>query len=173
MADEAHSMRNLVFLDKPLEDYKRGLAKVERSNKSWKGSHLRTNLLWLHFFLHELYLKIPSYFGTMNNSPDRELANNRHATIEHAFRAIDARLSLKDFHKNGLGSVRDLVLWALEEGWLDPEDVSGNQTSVEELEARMRNLGIARGNESIVADSGEDPTREKDKRRRTRVRLKS
>ncbi|KAF2104464.1 hypothetical protein NA57DRAFT_70668 [Rhizodiscina lignyota] len=142
-------MRNAVFLGKPLEVFNRNSPKVERLRRSWRDSHLETNLIWLHFILHELYAQIPrrkgsslfdESFENYGNERDREMARKRRGIIEHALSAIKQRLNLKDFHRNGLKSVRDLVVWALDERWLDPEDVSGNQTSIEELEQRLHDL---------------------------------
>jgi serine/threonine-protein kinase haspin len=103
----------------------------------WKQFHPKTNLIWTHFILHKL-LTNPQYTPPSSLS-ETEIMWNVDASVEDAARIhskagkmhrilqkVERRLEPEALGKEGcLGSVKELVVVALECGWLRAGDVSG------------------------------------------------
>jgi serine/threonine-protein kinase haspin len=110
---------------------------------AWKSFHPKTNLLWAHFILYKLLRHVEN----LNNKPE-------HLSLEELMRNMDQSAGPVDAAKvqkkalrlskilqkveillepaalgkeKSLGSVKELVVLALEKGWLDPGDVVGEE----------------------------------------------
>ncbi|KAF2482828.1 hypothetical protein BDY17DRAFT_311233 [Neohortaea acidophila] len=111
---------------------------AESEDGRWMHYHPITNLIWLHYILYKLLEQVAW--------PSAERAPSRKRKEEYARwkRGNDLEyilLSLQDLLDPGrlceageLGFASDLVGLALEEGWLDVEDVVGGAVEEEEVE---------------------------------------
>lgn len=135
-------MRSAVFLDDPLRDS--AVLKDSDNHTSWRDSHLETNIIWLHFMLHELWPKVPNTVRSSGaEDPGQQpLLESRMKNIKTTIESLVELLLLKNWHSHGLRSAKDLVLLALENGWLDPEDVSGDMTDVDEVATMISKLDL-------------------------------
>ncbi|KAF4541528.1 Haspin protein kinase protein [Lasiodiplodia theobromae] len=165
-------MRAAMFLDDPLADVEERWDEALDSGRTWVGFHPQTNLVWLHFILHEMMKQIvaaaPSDKGksTKNKKtkakkkdgrPTRkklvvvdsedenedfvvarraqdaadeaervaleQLVADKRKKLEKILRKVQKLLDPARWAKSELHSVKDLVALALEEAWLDEEDV--------------------------------------------------
>lgn len=110
-------MRAAVFLDDPLADLNARWAEIEESGRTWRGYHPQTNVVWLHFVLHELLSK-----SKHSVASGQDLEYSDYASILQDLRDI---LRLENWQQSGLRSAGDLVALALKRGWLDYDDVVG------------------------------------------------
>ncbi|KAF2184058.1 hypothetical protein K469DRAFT_709941 [Zopfia rhizophila CBS 207.26] len=105
----------------------------------WKQFHPKTNLIWLHFLLFKLLqnLTFPSSVRaekvtqqveeTEREVLDKKTVHKKAVKLERVLRKVEAWLEPEVLGKeDGLGCVRDLIVVALEEGWLGEEDVVGD-----------------------------------------------
>lgn len=135
-------MRSAVYLDDPLADIYERWDEATATGRTWQGFHPQTNLVWLHFVLHELVkdLPLPSSSASRKKNGSRSKSRSRKtaeadAEPADALQAKRTHLSkiLKYVHQklldptklpaSGLHSTKDLIAMALEEGWLSEEDV--------------------------------------------------
>lgn len=116
-------MRSAMFLGEPLGDLWERWDEAESSGRTWKGYHPQTNLVWLHFILHKLGEQIewPSSANSIQDSEAAQKAEELEAALLKVTRLLDP----EEMPQTGLKSASDLVVLALEEGWLDKEDVQG------------------------------------------------
>lgn len=104
----------------------------------WKRFHPKTNLVWAHFILYSLLENIESREPASLSRED-VMCNIRDVADDDAERIHKKAMRLHKIlcklahllepeqlgHKSRLGSVRDVVILALETGWLGAGDVSG------------------------------------------------
>lgn len=103
----------------------------------WKQFHPKTNLVWAHFILYKLLEHLKG--GEPKNLSSKQIMRNVEARIEDAEKVarkakrMYARLEMVAgllepgvlAEKESLGSMKELVVLALEERWLRIEDVAG------------------------------------------------
>ena len=126
-------MRSAVYHNNPTEHYEQSEDTSNYSRRGWKGFHPLTSLVWLHFVLHKLLegpMRWPSKdieatLGALHNSEDHIEAQGLAASLERALIQLQKLLDIENMPLEGLGSVRDLIAIALEEGWLEESDVVG------------------------------------------------
>lgn len=121
-------MRSAVFLDDPLANFKKRRREVARSGRTWMGYHPQSNVVWLHFVLHELMKHLESVGevqdgATQFDTDDPDAVNQNRALLLTLLRKIAKMLDPKRFRKSELHSAGDLVALALSEKWLDETDV--------------------------------------------------
>lgn len=152
-------MRSALFLDNPLEDFPAALPSAAK-NRSWEQYHAVTNLIWLHFILHKLLEQVG--WPSATKPPPRK-DQNAHAVwkrandLEHVLTRVGYILDPGRIFENEIRSARDLVLHAVNEAWLDQNDVVGEGKWDEEdienaLAAQFDELGL----EAITLDGGGD-----------------
>ncbi|KAI4746606.1 hypothetical protein E4T50_03033 [Aureobasidium sp. EXF-12298] len=118
-------MRSAMYLGEPLGDLWERWDEAEESGRTWKGYHPQTNLVWLHFVLHKLAEQI-EWPSSGNGIQDKEAAQ-RAGELESALLRVNQLLDPEEMPKTGLRCASDLVVLALDEGWLDKEDVQGRE----------------------------------------------
>ena len=108
----------------------------------WRRFHPQTNLVWLHFLLHKLLTHLkgyePEHLSTADIMANVELGDMKGeagVALKVKKRAVKLNKVLVRVSEllcpvalgrgDGLGSVKELVLLALEERWLSVKDVSG------------------------------------------------
>jgi serine/threonine-protein kinase haspin len=118
-------MRSAMYLGEPLGDLWERWDEAEESGRTWKGYHPQTNLVWLHFVLHKLAEQIewPSSGKRYHNSE----AAQRAEELEAALLKVNRLLDPEEMPQTGLRCASDLVVLALDQGWLDKEDVQGRE----------------------------------------------
>lgn len=102
----------------------------DAKRKQWKEFCPRTNVIWLHYLLHKLLQPLEGHDGSRGlcvskiNDKDRGIKEATSARIDIALQQLVKLLSVDNL---GLiytvGSVRDLIAIALEEGWVNESDV--------------------------------------------------
>ncbi|TIA50567.1 hypothetical protein D6C79_02978 [Aureobasidium pullulans] len=120
-------MRSAMYLGEPLGDLWERWDEAEESGRTWKGYHPQTNLVWLHFVLHKLAEQI-EWPSSGNHIQDSQAAQ-RAEELEAALLKVNRLLDPEEMPQTGLRSASDLVVLALDEGWLDKEDVQGRETA--------------------------------------------
>ncbi|KAI5207866.1 hypothetical protein E4T39_01828 [Aureobasidium subglaciale] len=120
-------MRSAMYLGEPLGDLWERWDEAEESGRTWKGYHPQTNLVWLHFVLHKLAEQI-EWPSSGNRIRDSQAAQ-RAEELEAALLRVNQLLDPEEMPQTGLRSASDLVVLALDEGWLDKEDVQGRETA--------------------------------------------
>lgn len=120
-------MRSAMYLGEPLGDLWERWDEAESSGRTWKGYHPQTNLVWLHFILHKLAEQIewPSSGDKIRDSQAAQKAEELEAVLLRVNQLLDP----EEMPQTGLRSASDLVVLALDEGWLDKEDVQGRQSA--------------------------------------------
>ncbi|KAG9944780.1 hypothetical protein KCU85_g7722, partial [Aureobasidium melanogenum] len=118
-------MRSAMYLGEPLGDLWERWDEAEESGRTWKGYHPQTNLVWLHFVLHKLAEQI-EWPSSGKGIQDKEAAQ-RAVELETALLKVNQLLDPEEMPKSGLRCASDLVVLALDEGWLDKEDVQGRE----------------------------------------------
>jgi serine/threonine-protein kinase haspin len=104
----------------------------------WRQFHPKTNLVWVHFLLHKLL----SHLSKLSSTPDRLSTTQMMAIVEGADDPVKVKKKALKLHnilkhrvsellcpvalgkKDSLGSVKELVVLALEERWLRVGDVA-------------------------------------------------
>jgi serine/threonine-protein kinase haspin len=116
-------MRSAMYLGEPLGDLWERWDEAEESGRTWKGYHPQTNLVWLHFVLHKLAEQIewPSSGKRIQDVG----AAQRAEELEAALLKVNRLLDPEEMPQTGLRCASDLVVLALDQGWLDKEDVQG------------------------------------------------
>ncbi|KAF2114139.1 hypothetical protein BDV96DRAFT_577656 [Lophiotrema nucula] len=106
----------------------------------WRGFYPKTNLLWTHFILYKLLQNLPSENGPGNMSAESIMQNVRVSKAEDAHLVLKKAIRLHKIlqkvelmlepvvlgREGSLGSVKELVVMALEMRWLRAEDVIGS-----------------------------------------------
>ncbi|KAH7044031.1 hypothetical protein B0J12DRAFT_577970 [Macrophomina phaseolina] len=144
-------MRSVMYLGDPLADLDEYWEEVEENGRSWMGFHPQTNLVWLHFILHQMMKQITptkEKGGKKAAKEDRDtrgrrkigsavdagedeseqralerLVADKRRKLEKTLKMVQALLDPEDWLNSGLFSAKDLVALALDEAWLDEEDV--------------------------------------------------
>jgi serine/threonine-protein kinase haspin len=127
-------MRSAVYHGKPTEQYEHLEHTSNASRSAWKDFHPLTSLVWLHFVLHKLLegpIRWPSKdmeatLGVLHDTEDHSEAQRLAENLEMALTQLEKLLDLGNMPIEGLGSVRDLIAIAVEEGWLEESDVVGS-----------------------------------------------
>ncbi|KAL1311579.1 hypothetical protein AAFC00_001696 [Neodothiora populina] len=123
-------MRSAMYLDDPLADPDERWEEVEASGRTWRGYHPQTNLVWLHFILYKLLEHFEWSESADSNSyyRDKTIAA-RAVELEEALARMRHMLDPYELPHSGLRSAGDLIHIALQEGWLDDQDVRGETPS--------------------------------------------
>jgi serine/threonine-protein kinase haspin len=103
----------------------------------WRDFHPKTNLVWAHFLLHKLLTHLEKSGSTPNKLSVEQIMANVDTTDEPAKvkkKALKLYTVLKKVSEllcpmalsrdEALGSVKELVVLALEERWLRVDDVA-------------------------------------------------
>jgi serine/threonine-protein kinase haspin len=130
-------MRGVMFLDSaysfPTEE------EVKDSGRNWEQFQPGTNLVWLHFVLYGL-LEGMEWVGGKRGPKAKKTREvwKRGCELEGVLGRVQEMLDPGSIGgEAGVASARDLVLMAVEEGWLDLGDVVGeNGVDDEEVLAR-------------------------------------
>ncbi|GME22764.1 putative haspin protein kinase protein [Neofusicoccum parvum] len=185
-------MRGAMYLDDPFADVDARWDEVEEVGRTWMGFHPQTNLVWLHFILHEMMKQVASLSaaekkaskktksgkktkaassGTKAGKTGRrkvvldsededavdadadaeqvaleKLVADKRKKLEKILKKVQKLLDPERFGKGGLHSVKDLVALALEEAWLDEEDVIAvSQDEEGSLLELVRGLDVSDG----------------------------
>ncbi|GAM82421.1 hypothetical protein ANO11243_004000 [Dothideomycetidae sp. 11243] len=126
-------MRSAVFLDDPLADAEARYEDIENSGRTWRGYHPQSNLVWLHFVLHQLLANHTRHRDDgVTTSGD---IGPRSVDHEVTLKELNSLLKLENWSTSDLRSAGDLVTLAIKRGWLDTEDVDA---MVEESKPRRR-----------------------------------
>ena len=120
-------MRSAMYLGEPLGDLWERWDEAEESGRTWKGYHPQTNLVWLHFVLHKLAEQIE--WPSSGKGIQDDVAARRAEELEAALLKVNRLLDPEEMPQSGLRCASDLVVLALDEGWLDKEDVQGRAGS--------------------------------------------
>ena len=120
-------MRSAMYLGEPLGDLWERWDEAEESGRTWKGYHPQTNLVWLHFVLHKLAEQIE--WPSSGKHIQDDVAARRAEELEAALLKVNRLLDPEEMPQTGLRCASDLVVLALDEGWLDKEDVQGRAGS--------------------------------------------
>jgi serine/threonine-protein kinase haspin len=132
-------MRSAVFFSDATADHDEREDEATKTGRSWAGFHPQTNLVWLHFVLHELLADIvwpsQSMEQTLKNldpseKEDERAAKRRSKKLEAALKQLRSLLEIDKIPADGLASVVDLIVVALEKGWLDEDDIAGEHSDV-------------------------------------------
>ncbi|KAJ9619933.1 hypothetical protein H2203_008207 [Taxawa tesnikishii (nom. ined.)] len=117
-------MRSAMYLDDPLADLQSRWNEAEKTGRTWRGYHPQTNLIWMHFVLHQLMAQVElSSFCKPAGKDDA--ISKRAVELGKALQKVQDLLDPRNFPNSGLQSAGDLVLLAMEEGWLHVEDIVG------------------------------------------------
>jgi len=144
-------MRAATFFSDPFADTQSASAKkkIAASTRTWQGYHPQTNLVWLQYILQHLVdgLRAPRA-GRLDSEDwlhDQESSDkitHRAAQLESALLETNELITLANLPVCGIGSVSELVVWALQKGFLDQEDVVGS--------AEVSDIDIAYGSEEAT-----------------------
>ncbi|KAK1916275.1 hypothetical protein P3342_004092 [Pyrenophora teres f. teres] len=98
----------------------------------WRQFHPKTNLVWLHFLLHKLLNHLaasPDSFSTHQapqEGEDVQKVKKKALRLQKVLRRVSELLCPVALgRREGLGSVKELVVFALEERWVRVGDVEG------------------------------------------------
>ena len=106
----------------------------------WKKFHPKTNLVWAHYLLHKLLSHVQAQSGipdqlsvedivagvTLNRNDDPQRVKRKAIKLHKILRKVNELLCPAALSKeHGLGSMKELVVLALEERWLRVDDVAG------------------------------------------------
>ncbi|KAK8231275.1 hypothetical protein BKA81DRAFT_402717 [Phyllosticta paracitricarpa] len=128
-------MRGAVFLDDPLADVDARAEEAKAIGRTWAGFHPQTNLMWLHFLLHEMMrqmtpIKKSKSKGRTTKKGARKvdasfenLLVEKKQELERILKKVQTLLDPEYVPKSGVWSTKDLIRLAIEEGWLDEKDV--------------------------------------------------
>lgn len=138
------SMRSAVLLDDPSastpepskqkssKNRKKVRACADPTNEKqlWERYSPLTNLVWLHFVLHEMAKQLPVNTRTLFTAeavPSDGAPDNKTAVVglRSKLRTLQDMLELKALSKDvrTVASAKELVEWAVGQGWLDEKDV--------------------------------------------------
>ncbi|KAF2156998.1 hypothetical protein K461DRAFT_210853, partial [Myriangium duriaei CBS 260.36] len=121
-------MRAAVFLDDPLADANTRQDEIDASGRTWRGYHPQSNVVWLHFILHQMLENFDHRAATIGNSEEQTRAETPvpvDLNCETILRELAALLCLDGWRASGLRSAGDLVALALKRTWLNVDDVVG------------------------------------------------
>ena len=138
-------MRSALFLDDALAVFEERRQEAMESGRTWQGFHPQTNLVWLHFVLYKLLEQVewPSATKAPAKKAKREHAVWKRANdLEHVLLRLQELLDPSVICKNDVASSRGLIGLALNEGWLDVEDVVGAGGETSELATTLEELKL-------------------------------
>jgi serine/threonine-protein kinase haspin len=128
-------MRSAMYFSDPLADYTKRKDEISVIGRTWAGFHPQTNLVWLHFVLHELLkhvvwpsksMKTTMEHVDLRDSEDQKMARKKAKELESSLKHLRRLLKIQSIPSDSITSARDLVAVALEEGWLDEIDIMGH-----------------------------------------------
>jgi len=149
------SMRSAVLLDdpsapipvpkKPVKSRKKTTTrkvaeppKEESETQLWERHTPLTNLVWLHFILHEMTKQLPLNTKTTfaDSTDETHECSGSAMGLRSKLRILEGMLELRALRKEirTVSSARQLVEWAVGEGWLDGADVVGSNAVPDDLE---------------------------------------
>jgi serine/threonine-protein kinase haspin len=109
----------------------------EVSDNVWKDFHPKTNLVWAHFLLHKLLTHLDNSANTPNQLTAQQIMSNVDSDDEpvkvrkKALKLYSVLKKVSELlcpmalsREEALGSVKELVVLALEERWLRVDDVA-------------------------------------------------
>jgi len=112
--------------------------KEESETQLWERHTPLTNLVWLHFILHEMTKQLSVNTKTMFADSDDETHECSGSAIglRSKLRVLEDMLELRALRKEirTVSSARQLVEWAVSEEWLDETDVMGLNAVPDDLE---------------------------------------
>lgn len=159
---------------------KRGQPKqTEQADETamWRRSHPLTNLVWLHFVLYRLCEGVEAWpsSSTKNRPLYQSRPVQKHAkALEAKLTILETVLALENMNRgpggdpDGLGNASDLVAWAVQEGWLDEEDVVSCGLGKSDLNEEDTMLELVEG---LTIGDGKEPLAEsKGQKHRSRSR---
>jgi serine/threonine-protein kinase haspin len=109
----------------------------EKEEDVWRGFHPKTNLVWMHFLLHKLLNHLASLSSAPHHVSSRPILSksgevDTKKVEKKAMRLHRVLQNVSELlcpvalgREEGLGSVKELVVLALEERWIRVEDVAG------------------------------------------------
>lgn len=172
-------MRSAVFLHDPAAPFpetlstKKGKGKNPRNPsrnlhapadaaRVWRESHRLTNLVWLHFVLFKLLEAVSMRDSNGGNTVT--CSGEVHVLekdLRRRMQKLSRLLAIDKLGKGALTSAGDLVMWAIDKGWLAQEDVLGVEGlgELSELQAGIEGmslLGSSRGGQGIRQDDESD-----------------
>ncbi|KAF2265107.1 hypothetical protein CC78DRAFT_567873 [Lojkania enalia] len=111
-----------------------GVKYVKSPSDVWKGFYPKTNLLWAHFLLYKLLLNIEGsepknladeqVMRNIKGAKDEEKVKRKATRLHKILQRVELLLDPYVLGREGcLESVKELVVLAMERGWLDAEDV--------------------------------------------------
>lgn len=106
-------------------------ARATTERLAWRAPHPLTNLVWLHFVLYKLCAGVAAWPSEVplgpRAAPAQRAVHGRARELEAMLTTLEAVLELESLSRmaadGGIGSARELVGWAVGEGWLDAGDV--------------------------------------------------
>ena len=131
-------MRSAMYFSDPLADYPSRTEEAVQTGRTWAGFHPQTNLVWLHFVLHKLLgqvtwpsrnMKLTMRHVDVRGAEDERRARRKAKELETNLRRLKTLLAVKNIPNDCLASACDLVALSLERGWLDEEDIVGEEDS--------------------------------------------
>ncbi|KAI4714032.1 hypothetical protein J4E89_001482 [Alternaria sp. Ai002NY15] len=109
----------------------------ESEEDVWRGFHPKTNLVWMHFLLHKLLNHLAAVSSAPHHVSSRPVLS-KHGEVDKkkvekkAMRLYKVLQNVSELlcpvalgREESLGSVKELVVLALEERWVRVEDVAG------------------------------------------------
>ncbi|KAK8176869.1 hypothetical protein IWX90DRAFT_375186, partial [Phyllosticta citrichinensis] len=132
-------MRGATFLDDPLADVDARENEAKAKGRTWAGFHPQTNLMWLHFVLHEMMDQItPTKKSKKSKSKGSRIRKKGASKADKSFEEllVEKKLELEKILEkledlldpdyvatSGVWSAKDLIVLAMKEGWLDEQDI--------------------------------------------------
>ena len=135
-------MRGALLLDNPLADFSSTqiITAAAESGRSWSEYHPVTNLVWLHFVLYKLLEQVdwPSAVKAPPKKRKEEHSTWKRANdLEHKLLKVQSLLDPELLCQGELRSASDIVGLALTEGWLDAQDVMGEDGEDEDASVEV------------------------------------
>jgi len=124
-------MRAAVYLDDPLADIHARWDEATATGRTWRGYHPQTNLVWLAFVIQKILEQVqwPSEDVEDRDEGVSVAQWQRSRELAQALQRVRTSLDPATLVDSGLHAAGDLVTLALNEGWLDVEDVVGSTGS--------------------------------------------
>lgn len=128
-------MRAILYTDDPLASPSSSdevFEKVRQSKATWRDYCPKTNVLWLHFVLLKLMETMveSALEEVLEEGENEREARRKEKTLRAALKKMEKKLRLTALRgENALSSAGALVQYAVEQGWLDEQDVIGSEQS--------------------------------------------
>lgn len=114
-------MRGMMYLHDPLANVDERWSEAEATGRTWEGFHPRTNLVWLHFLLHQLLKQV----SDSQEAVDDKHILDKHNMLKTILQKVDSLLDPRSLMTSRLASADDMIALALKRQWLDVGDVVG------------------------------------------------